>query len=85
MGAPRADAARPAKSRRPASGAPPAAERGFFARIFSREEGAPAQRYRIALQGDREKSVLAVLSADGEPVPQAVGRRIAGVLVDALR
>jgi outer membrane protein assembly factor BamC len=61
------------------------ADRGFLAKLFSRDEGVPAQRYRILLQGNREKTVVAVQSGDGGPAPNAVGQRIAGLLVDALK
>jgi outer membrane protein assembly factor BamC len=60
-------------------------ERGFLARLFSSDEATPAQRYRIALSGDRDKTVVAVQDAEGAPAPEAVGQRIAGLLVDALK
>lgn len=65
------------------TGAP--AQRGFLQRLFGGESAAKAERYRIALTGDRERSVVAVQTADGGPVPGGVGQRIAGVLVDALK
>lgn len=61
------------------------AERGFLAKLFRSDEGVPAQRYRLLLAGDRDKTVVAVQSGDGTPAPDAVGQRIAGLLVDALK
>jgi outer membrane protein assembly factor BamC len=59
-------------------------DRGFLQRLFGGESSAKAERYRIALTGDRERSVVAVQNADGGPAPDDVGPRIAAVLVDAL-
>jgi outer membrane protein assembly factor BamC len=59
-------------------------DRGFLQRLFGGESSAKADRYRIALTGDRERSVVAVQNAEGGPAPEDVGQRIAAVLVDAL-
>ena len=59
-------------------------DRGFLQRLFGGESSAKADRYRIALTGDRELSRVAVQNAEGGPAPDDVGRRIAGVLIDAL-
>lgn len=59
-------------------------QRGFLQRLFGGESSAKAERYRVALTGSRERTVVAVQTADGGPVAGGVGERIAGVLVGAL-
>jgi outer membrane protein assembly factor BamC len=65
-------------------------ERGFLARIFSStDEAGKAQRFRIALLGGSAgtggKSIVAVQNAEGGPVNEDVGQRIANVLLTELR
>ena len=64
----------------------PADSRGFFSRLFgSSEEAAKAQRVRLSLKDAGGKTLVLVQTAEGQPVAEALGQRIAGVLVDALR
>jgi outer membrane protein assembly factor BamC len=63
-----------------------AAEQGFFSRLFSSgDEAGKAERYRIAVKSTGGKSLVSVQTADGQPVPDAVGQRIAGVLLNDLK
>ncbi|MEO7246029.1 MAG: outer membrane protein assembly factor BamC [Rubrivivax sp.] len=61
-------------------------QRGLFSRLFgSDDEAGKAERYRIAVKGTGETSIVAVQTADGQPVPAEVGQRIAGVLLNDLK
>ncbi|MCP5283683.1 MAG: outer membrane protein assembly factor BamC [Burkholderiaceae bacterium] len=63
-------------------------ERGFFSRLFGAEEARQAQRYRIALVGGAAgatPTVVAVQTAEGQPITAPVGGRIANVLLRELR
>jgi outer membrane protein assembly factor BamC len=65
-----------------------AADKGFFARLFSSgsDEAGKAVRYRIALRaGSPDKTMIAVQSGDGSPVAPSTGQRIASVLVTELK
>jgi len=62
------------------------ADKGFFARIFSSSnEAGKAERYRIALRGAADKTRVAVLTAEGQPVAGDAGARIAKLLVAELK
>jgi outer membrane protein assembly factor BamC len=65
----------------------PTADRGFFARLFSREPEAPsAQRMRIQVRGDGDgRSSVTVQDAQGAASTSDTARRIAGLLLDDLK
>lgn len=64
-------------------------ERGFFSRLFGGDEARQARRYRVALIGGSAgpdgRTVLAVQTAEGTPLTEPVGQRIASVLLNELR
>ena len=65
-----------------------AAEPGFFAKLLSfgkSDTPAPAERYRIAVKADGERSSVSVLNSQGGPENTAVGQRIVGLLVEDLK
>jgi outer membrane protein assembly factor BamC len=60
-------------------------QRGIFSRWFGSDDDAGrAERYRISDKGTGQSSLIAVQTADGQPVPADVGQRIAGVLLNDL-
>jgi outer membrane protein assembly factor BamC len=66
--------------------APGAQEPGFFARLFSDapKEKTP-QKYRIAVRGEGDSSIVTVLGAEGAPETTDVVQRILKVIADDLR
>ena len=65
----------------------PKEERGFFSRLFSKDDaaGTAATRYRIALKGEGEATTVSVLDAQGAPERTEVGQRIVTLLVQDLK
>jgi outer membrane protein assembly factor BamC len=61
----------------------------LFSRLFSfgrdKADANPANRYRIALKGDGDKTTVSVLSSAGTPEGGEVGQRIAALLVEDLK
>ena len=61
-------------------------EPGFFSKLFSRSESAPAPlKYRIAVKSEGEKSTVSVLNAQGAPESSANAQRIVQVIADDLK
>ena len=61
-------------------------EPGFFAKLFGDTSTAQAPvRYRIAVKGSGEKTVVSVLSSAGAPEAGENGQRIVGLLVREMR
>ena len=58
---------------------------GFFSRLFGAKDEDKTQRLRLALNGSGDRTTVAVQTAEGQPVGDALGQRVAGVLVDALK
>ena len=64
------------------------AEPGFFAKLFSFGRSDPAAapaRYRIAVKGESDRTLVSVQNAQGGPENGAVGQRIIALLVDDLK
>lgn len=61
-------------------------DRGFFSRLFgSKDDGVSPTKYRISVKGDGERSIVAVLDAQGAPETGNTGKRIVSLLVEDLR
>jgi outer membrane protein assembly factor BamC len=63
-------------------------EQGLLSRIFSfgkTDDKSDLARYRVTVKADGERSVVAVLPAQGNDSTGDVGKRIVGLLVDELR
>mgnify|MGYP005811022549 CR=1 FL=1 len=60
-------------------------EPGFFSKLFGSDQPAPPPRYRLAVQGEGEKTRVSVLTESGAPENGEVGKRIVGVLVSQLK
>jgi outer membrane protein assembly factor BamC len=65
----------------------PKEDRGFFSRLFSKDDAntGVANRYRIALKGEGEATMVSVLDAQGAPERTEVGQRIVALLVEDLK
>ena len=64
------------------------AEPGFFAKLFNFGRSDPAAapaRYRIAVKGESDRTLVSVQNAQGGPENGAVGQRIIALLVDDLK
>ncbi|XVJ70178.1 MAG: outer membrane protein assembly factor BamC [Rhizobacter sp.] len=62
-------------------------EPGLLSRIFSKtgNDQTALSRYRVTVKADGERSVVAVLPAQGNDSTGEVGKRIVGLLVDELK
>jgi outer membrane protein assembly factor BamC len=60
-------------------------EPGFFSKLFGSDRPTPPPRYRLAVQGDGDKTRVSVLTESGAPENGEVGKRIVGVLVSQLK
>lgn len=62
------------------------AERGFFSRLFGREQAVTAPQYRVSLTGQGDaRTVVQVLDSGGKPERTSTAERILTLLTEQLR